>query len=317
MRFDYQTLVKDRLEEIKSNYFFKDIVLELTNHCNFKCIFCENADLIRPRGLMSDDVFNRFVDLLKATDNPIRVLSFAGCGEPLLHNSIFKYSEIIKSLNKVENICMTTNGALLSKDKIAKLVVSAFDRIYISVNADSSDVHTSLSGVEKQFDLVVDNIRNLVQMRNQSNSKLKVIVRIVANKINGHEVDSFIQKWRDIVDWVGVYKVQNWGEKNNCALEQNSFKGDKLFRIPCIYLWDTLVINWNGDIPMCCRDGNSKYDFGNIKDLSLLHLYSHQEREYFRKLHLVGEYRGICEHCNNEKTDVSKIGFRNFNKENV
>jgi len=88
----------DDLENPKIKYIF----MELTNMCNFNCIFCPNDIMKRPKGMMNLRSAIKLIDEI-ANDNkknsftrPDLFLELHVMGEPLLHPDVFhiiKYAE--------------------------------------------------------------------------------------------------------------------------------------------------------------------------------------------------------------------------------
>ncbi|MCP4252252.1 MAG: hypothetical protein GY775_02380 [Candidatus Scalindua sp.] len=47
-----------------SDWSFVSVDMELTNQCDSECLMCPRESITRPRGLMSEDVFNIVSDKL-------------------------------------------------------------------------------------------------------------------------------------------------------------------------------------------------------------------------------------------------------------
>lgn len=99
---------KDKLPEFP---FIVDV--ELTNHCNLRCIFCGQQAMTREKGYMSEEIFKKIVDECAEYSTPIRMIRW---GEPFLHPKIFEFCEYAKSKGLWVHI--TTNGLLLDDKKL-------------------------------------------------------------------------------------------------------------------------------------------------------------------------------------------------------
>lgn len=96
----------------------KYIDIELTNHCNFKCLMCPTGtfSMKRKRGYMTMEIVDRICE--EVTKNPmgIRLIRW---GEPTLHK---QFIEILRKLKKTGNpVHFNTNGSLLSTDMLKEL----------------------------------------------------------------------------------------------------------------------------------------------------------------------------------------------------
>lgn len=90
------------------------LFIELTNHCNFQCVFCPDDIMKRERGYMDFDLIEKiFFDIRKS--NLVSYVIPSLMGEPLLHPRFFDFLELAKE--KKINIHLITNGSLLSSEK--------------------------------------------------------------------------------------------------------------------------------------------------------------------------------------------------------
>ena len=117
------------------------ITLQVTQSCNFRCVYCEFTEGIQNRRhspkSMSWDVAKKAIDFLAARirDSRFVDVGFYG-GEPLLELDLVKrvidYAEIVLE-GKKYSFSMTTNGSLLSLD-IAKYLLSRNVNVMISLD---------------------------------------------------------------------------------------------------------------------------------------------------------------------------------------
>jgi MoaA/NifB/PqqE/SkfB family radical SAM enzyme len=133
------------------------------DRCNIDCFFCSTAAL---RG--SDEVpltrLEELIGELKAAGT--RSIRLAGGGEPLFHRKTKEFLRTIADSGiPIENI--TTNAVLLSGE-IAEIVLQpgVCDQITVSLNtADPKTYASMMQTTERNFDRVVDNMRNLIGER--------------------------------------------------------------------------------------------------------------------------------------------------------
>ena len=89
--------------------------IAVTDKCNFRCIYCMPADGVAPRAhdeLLSAEEIARFVRLVAGEG--IRRVRLTG-GEPLVSRRIIPLIRDIRAIPQIEDISLTTNGALLPK----------------------------------------------------------------------------------------------------------------------------------------------------------------------------------------------------------
>lgn len=155
----------------------KSICLNIAHDCNLACKYCfaSQGDYGGvKRELMSFDVAKRAVDFLIAQSGSRQhcEIDFFG-GEPLLNWDVVKqtveYAEAeAKKHNKIFKLTMTTNGMLLTQDKIDYLNDHNMSLV-LSLDGRES-VHNAMRPVANSgapsYDLIAKNLVNAVKQRN-------------------------------------------------------------------------------------------------------------------------------------------------------
>lgn len=107
--------------------------VSVTDHCNLKCRYCipeDGAQLCKSEDLLS---FEEIVNFCRvAVQKGIKKIRLTG-GEPLVRKGITQLVAMIKAIDGLEELCMTTNGILL--EKFANdLAHAGLDRINVSLD---------------------------------------------------------------------------------------------------------------------------------------------------------------------------------------
>lgn len=69
---------------------------------------------------------------------------------------------------------------------------------------------------------------------------------------------------------------------------------------PCLRPSTQLVVNWKGNVLLCCNDYYEKYIFGNVKNGSILKIWNSNQFKRYRKILKEKESRkkiDICKNC--------------------
>ncbi|MFP5287627.1 MAG: radical SAM/SPASM domain-containing protein, partial [Thermoanaerobaculia bacterium] len=131
------------------------------DRCNIDCFFCSTAAL---RG--TDEVpMTRFEELLgELREAGTRSLRLSGGGEPLFHRRIRDFLQAIRASGlPIENV--TTNGVLLLPD-IRELLADTCEHVTVSLNtADEGTYASMMKTSPRNFQRVVDNVRELAALR--------------------------------------------------------------------------------------------------------------------------------------------------------
>ena len=100
----------------------KNLLIEVTNACNNKCIFCANRIMTRKLGMIDSKLVYKV--LQEAFELGTLEVGFYATGEPLLNKKIYDYIKKAKEIG-YEYIYITTNGILANLDNVKKLYNNA------------------------------------------------------------------------------------------------------------------------------------------------------------------------------------------------
>lgn len=111
------------------------INIELTNACNFSCVYCPINKMTRRKGFMEFNLAKHIIDEVAETQ-VYHSVAFHIMGEPLLHPHIIDLTEYASQ--KGLKVHLVTNGAFLEK-KIDGLLDAGVARITISLETPSEE----------------------------------------------------------------------------------------------------------------------------------------------------------------------------------
>ncbi|MCD6493649.1 MAG: radical SAM protein [Archaeoglobaceae archaeon] len=96
------------------------LIVETVGFCNLKCIMCPTRNYATGKVLISDEIFKKVIEIVKKHD--IKIIDMTGWGEPLLDSKLEERIAKIKELKKHMTIGFTTNGTLLTKKRIERIL---------------------------------------------------------------------------------------------------------------------------------------------------------------------------------------------------
>jgi len=285
-----------------SFYFPKRVNIEVTNHCNIKCIICPHGhDLVEKKGYMSFEVFKKIIDELAGSQYEIPQISLFGIGESLLHPRFFDMAVYGKSKGFYQRL--TTNGFFLTPGNAEKIIsTKALDFIEISFD-DKAEKYEKYKG-GKIYDIVLDNIDNFI-LRNKD---IQVLIKFIQYEMEDqfHIFEDIKQRFnRDNVTLVAC-EVSSW--RGTMGMEFLSEQArEKIFakirqeplKMKCRNGADMGMFSWDGSLRSCYMDYNNEKTFGNIKESSLLELFFSQKRIEFIDNIVSGNHQQnyICKDC--------------------
>ena len=242
------------------------IVMENTNACNAKCIFCPHKKMKRVIGIMSFSLYKKIID--ECVDLGVTNISLYRIGEPFLDPFFIKKISYVKKKG-VKFVSTCTNASLLTLNSIHDLLNSGLDEIEISIDGNSKYVYESIR-VGLHFSLVKKNIQTLINLKKEGGfSKPIIKLNFVKTEINQSEIKSFLNEWRNDVDRIQISELHNWGDSlfNFDISEPHKNKSTNIF--PCRALWTELCISWNGVVSLCSVDFEDNIIISNINEESI------------------------------------------------
>lgn len=154
----------------------KNVTLELTTKCNFKCLHCSNDSGLKKNDDLTNKEILDLIDQLRLLK--VERLSITG-GEPFCDANLFKYLNYAK--DKVKEITIATNGYLVNKDVVTKLKEINIKKISVSLDGTSA-YHDFFRGTDGAFKKAIKTINLLTK------EGFKVKVKSVLTKDNANSL---------------------------------------------------------------------------------------------------------------------------------
>src|SRR5207344_230204 len=111
----------------------RDLRISVTDRCNFRCTYCmpfEEYVWIDKAEILTFEEIARLADLFVSLGvDKVRLTG----GEPLVRRDLDKLIASLSSIERLHDICLTTNGALLAEQAPA-LAAAGLKRINVSMD---------------------------------------------------------------------------------------------------------------------------------------------------------------------------------------
>jgi GTP 3',8-cyclase len=194
----------DRLYAWKHDLYFPPVVVEIsaTTACNQKCRYCYVAG--RTTGKLEHE---KLVGIMpQLAEVGVKAVVFQGAGEPLMHPSL---SDAIVSASKYGlKLSLTTNGVLLTPP-IQERVLKHLTYIKFSnLDRDATRYAYKHGCKEKQWEYLVHNIRNAVELRKREDLKVFFLVTVYLSEHNFHDAYNIVKFCKELgVDYVSIQEA--------------------------------------------------------------------------------------------------------------
>lgn len=290
-------------EGIIEKYKPKKLMIEVTNNCNSKCIFCGNCNMTRKRSFVSEKIVKKALE--QGIVMGIREVGFYTNGEPLLDKNIEKYIEYAKK-NLYDYVYITTNGILANKNRVKALFDSGLDSIKFSINSIEKENYKNMQGVNC-FEKVVENLRNTYYIKKSQYPNKKVYVSYVKTKINNYKDDEIKHFFEEYCDGVLIQEVRNQGGLISNIEKLKINNHENIYNLPCFYPFNTVIVTCEGYITACCMDFQNYLVYGNLNEKKLQDIWNNDVIQELRRKHLNGKIEDtICKNCIDNKFEQCK-----------
>lgn len=286
------------------------VYMDPSSACNFRCKFCPTGepDEIRKTsrwmGMMDFELFKKAVDDLAGFPSPVKALKLHKDGEPLLNRNFPEMVAYAKASGRANYIETTTNGSLLTPERVDRIIAAGLNRIVISVYGMSSADFLSFSRAKVDFDKYVQNIRYLYEHRGGCEIYIKTTIGIS----DRDTVDEFHKTFGPYCDGIGTENISpfwpgyNFQRKYDLKTDAKAGTfGHKLKnKIVCPYVFYALAVNADGTVGLCSCDWTHDYLIGDVRNQSLKDIWLSQKLrdEQIRQLEGRRMEHPLCRVCN-------------------
>jgi len=308
--------------------------VELTNRCNFRCEFCPDGKMVRPRGTMPFSALERILDDAAGV---VRQVHFHLMGEPMLYPGLNDAVRAARARGLLP--CLTTNGSLLAPRAAETLADSGLGRLTVSLQTPDAESFPMRGAGGLSFpeyrDRIVETFRSLLRdprgMRADLVFLSNPLFRFFAPDppkgnvpCRGRELRERLAFWaEEIVRGTGLEnrlpeirrRIRGAG-----VLKENfiPLSGSVGFRVRILGNWadhfampilpatfgycpgivENFGILWNGDYVICCTDFDGATVLANHERTGIREYLALPRvqaiAEGFRRFRVVHPHCGIC-----------------------
>jgi cyclic pyranopterin phosphate synthase len=180
--------------------------IDPSNACNHSCPFCISGHIhlkkfkgteFFNRQMMNEETLLNLVQDLSKTK--IKSIAFTGGGEPTM-NPALKEAIIYLKKNSNIQIGMYSNGSMMQRFDLFETIVESLEWIRVSIDAGNKKSYDDLrvTNSTNNFDVVLSNIKKLIQKKKKLKSNIIIGVGFVVTQDNYKEVIDFANLFKDI-----------------------------------------------------------------------------------------------------------------------
>jgi len=183
------TVLRDDLveREITQRRRWRLLQIESAIACNLCCVMCPWREITKNaenRGLMSQEIW----ESIRPHLSDVKSIDFTGGGEPLLQSKLSRW--IAESHAAGCETGFLSNGLLLKKEKLRKILATGIDWICISIDGAEAKMYETIR-IGSNFELVCENVANMAELR--SGKKPRTMINFVLMDMNFHQVEDMVR----------------------------------------------------------------------------------------------------------------------------
>ncbi len=270
----------------------KKVNFDICTFCNHKCSFCSNSD---ERTIKYQTSLEEFRKVMRNVLNYVECdeLGLSAKGEVLVNR---EFTEIVRACKKEFNIgyvYISSNGALMDKDKAIELIEAGLDSIKFSINAVDAQSYQEVHKVD-DFEKVIANYKMLLALKRDVYPHVKVflssVIDMTKEELEGH-VRKLFGDLYDYIDGVSVYKIS--------YTPKFEVEKDTKVTAKCSIPFNELYINSDGSLGLCCKDYFDEVNFGSLLEHDFLEVYNGDAFKAVRQMHKKSEFPDghLCKNC--------------------
>ncbi len=305
--------VGDREKEIQKDFPLV-IQVETSSYCNMICLGCPQKDMRRPRLFMELDLFKKIVDEL--SNHKSRVwLHYMG--EPLMHPRIFELIEL--AAKKLSYFGMSSNGILLTRDRIERILDSGLHRFEISLDSLDPGLLDQLRPGGNPEN-IIENVHEFFRVKYDRGQKYPITsINYRELKENLRETGKFAAYWKKILrepDFVLAFPYERFGGHESAEHATYTVPHE---RRACLKLWNKVLILADGRLVACDAMFDGQVVMGDTRNSSIKEIWNSPTYHEMRQKHLEGraDELSICNVCDSWYREIGPKDFRNLTSENA
>ena len=246
---------------------YSKIRIEASSYCQLRCPSCPTTtgeiDAAVGKGFLAYKNFKRLID-----DNPeIKTVELSNFGEIFINPQIV---DIIQYAH-YKGVDLTAKNGVnfnnVKEETIESLVKYQFKAMTLSIDGITQETYSRYRK-RGNYDTVISNVKKLVEFKKQYNSKWpKLTWQFIVFGHNEHEIPAA----RELADKLGIkfFLKLSWDDEISPlkdpdyvrkevgigAATRDEFEHNNGINYKvkvCKQLWESPMINWNGDILGCC-----------------------------------------------------------------
>lgn len=319
-----QARTTNLLDAVETNRLLT-LIVEPTSKCNLSCSFCDIHSGRMPAAKkyirsMEHEVWCKLISQIRDLGYQLKQFQVHGGGEPLLHPNIVEFIKLAHESSIAECIRLTTNGTLLYRETLDKLIDAGVTDFRVSVDAGTRELWTHLKTHGKKsgfklFDNLVNNVMDAIDRINAGKTGLSLYIKYPVLEsgcedkygVTNDHMLSVVNLFSEKIVSNDVHLI----EMPVVTLNDGMIEKKRKYSIPCELPFYSLFVKSDGRVTACCADVTDELTLGSILEQSLEDIVGGKNLYNLRLAHLDSSLESypLCLYCGNRTcVDLESIG---------
>ena len=245
----------------------KDLRISVMDRCNFRCIYCmpeekfhSGFNFLKSSERLSFDEIFRVTKLF--TDLGVSKIRITG-GEPLLRVNLSELIGDLSTLEKIEDIALTTNGVLLKKYS-EELKACGLNRITVSLDSIDPEQFRKMTGGRGKLETVLEGISEALPVGFKQ-VKINAVIKRGINDDQVIEMVDYFKKQSVIIRFIEYMDV---GNLNQWKLNETVGSDEIIKKLSEKWQLDPLDKNYEGETAQRYQISGSETEIGLISSVT-------------------------------------------------
>ncbi len=245
----------------------RDLRISVTDRCNFRCVYCMPKEVFHrdfaflpQREVLSFEEITRVVQV--ATGLGVGKVRITG-GEPLVRRDVPKLVEMLASVQGVEDLTLTTNGALLPQFA-QPLKDAGLHRVTVSLDSLRDDVFMAMNDASFPVKGVLDGI-DAAAAAGLGPIKVNMVVKGGVNDDDILPMASYFRGSGHILRFIEYMDV---GSTNGWSMQDVISAEEVVRRINAVYPLEPLEPNYESEVANRYRYADGQGEIGIIASVT-------------------------------------------------
>ena len=245
----------------------KDLRISVMDRCNFRCIYCmpeekfhSGFNFLKSSERLSFDEIFRVTKLF--TDLGVSKIRITG-GEPLLRVNLSELIGDLSTLEKIEDIALTTNGVLLKKYS-EELKACGLNRITVSLDSIDPEQFRKMTGGRGKLETVLEGISEALSV----GFKQVKINAVIKKGINDDQVIDMVDYFKKQSVIIRFIEYMDVGNLNQWKLNETVGSDEIIKRLSEKWQLDPLDKNYEGETAQRYQISGSETEIGLISSVT-------------------------------------------------